>query len=277
MLRFLDVPQALVATSAGNVGVPILYRKARAVMALFAAERQPLEALLHDPELELVPLAGGKPAVAVAFFAYEETSIGPYHEAAVATFVAPKALGVPARPALDMALPLRWRRVGMYILHLPVTTSIANAAGREIWGLPKFVTDIPIDWQEGHIRAAVLAPGSSAPLCTLEGELGRGRSLPLRAILLYSRLNQELIATRVDYLGLARFVRGPQLRLQVGTDTHRMARDLAALGLNGATPFLVQVLPAFQARLHFGRRLTGARPAALQPAGVSASASASTA
>lgn len=260
MLRFLDVPQAVVSTSEGNVGVPILYRQARSVMAVFPVEASRLRALLEDDELEPVTVADGKPVIAIAMFDYQDTSIGPYHEAAVATLVVPRAFGIPFRPALDLLLPFRWRRVGMYILDLPVTTAIANAAGRELWGLPKFVTEIPIEWQAEEFRGAVLAPGSSSPVITLKGELGRGTVLPQKAILLYSRLHGELIATRVDLYGLARHTRSTSLQLEVGAVQHPMAERLAKLGLGGAKPALVQVAPSFRARLHLGHRLRLGEP-----------------
>lgn len=261
MLRFLDIPQAVVRTSEGNVGVPILYRQARSVLAVFSVESGRLRDVLDDDELQPVAVADGRAVIAIALFDYRDTSIGPYHEAAVATLVVPRAWGVPARPALDLLLPVRWRRVGMYILDLPVTTAIANAAGRELWGLPKFVTEIPIDWQGEQFRGSVLAPGTDSPLVTLEGELGRGTVLPQRSILLYSRLHGELLATRVDLHGLARHTRNGALRLELGKVSHPMLQRLASLGLDGAKPLWVQVAPSFRARLHLGQRLRLGEPA----------------
>jgi hypothetical protein len=197
----------------------------------------------------------GKAVAGVAFFDYADSSIGPYHEAAVATLVVPKALGLPRRPALDLLLPTGWRRVGMDILSLPVTTRIACTAGREIWGLPKFVTEIPISWTEQNFSAAALDPQRGTPLCTLSGRLGKGTSLPQRGVLLYSRLNQELIVTRVDFSGIAHHVRSSELELQAGEGNHPLPALLRSLGLERARPFLVQVSPAFQARLHLAQPL----------------------
>jgi hypothetical protein len=61
---------------------------------------------------------------------YRITDIGPYNEVGL-TVVA----RVPGDP-----IP------GNYVINLPVTTAVANRAGREIWGYNKFVAAIDVCW-----------------------------------------------------------------------------------------------------------------------------------
>jgi hypothetical protein len=251
---FLDVPQAMVPISTGPIGVPILYREASSLLAVFPVEAAALASLLGGTGLVAVPLFQGRPVVVVAMFDYRDTTIGPYHEAALATFVVPENVALPQRPLLDLVLPSPWRKVGLYIFDLPVTTAVANAAGRELWGLPKFVTEIPISWRGEQFDGAVCAPGSSEPLFSLVGSVGGGSRVPLRALVLYSWLQGELLRTQVDLRGWARAIRGPAMELRVKARMHPMAERLEKLGLDGARPALVQAAPTFRARLNLGQR-----------------------
>ncbi len=260
-LRFLSVAQGVVPISTGPIEVPILYRKARSVLAVFAVERGVLDPLLKPVELVPVPVLGGRAAVIVAFFDYQDTSIGPYHEAATASVVVPRGVAAPQHPILDFLLPSRWRRLGLYIFDLPVTTAVANAAGRELWGLPKFVTDIPFRWEGDRFEAAVCEPGSAERICSLVGYAAGGNLVPLRSLSLFSWLGSQPLRTEVDLRGVAHVVRAPAVHLHIGSRLHPMAQRLASLGLDGAMPALVQTAQSFQARLNLGRRVAVARTA----------------
>jgi hypothetical protein len=251
---FLDVPQAIVPISTGPIGVPILYREASSVLAVFPVNAADMAALLRGTEFVAVPLFQGRPVAVVAMFEYRDTTIGPYHEAALATFVVPESVPPPHRPLLDLVLPSPWRKVGLYIFDLPVTTAVANAAGRELWGLPKFVTEIPIYWRGDRFDSAVCAPGSSEPLFSLTGSVGGGNRVPQRTLVLYSWLQGEVLRTRVDLRGWARAIRSPLMELRVKARLHPMAERLDNLGLDGARPAVVQAAPFFRARLNLGQR-----------------------
>ncbi|GIW45315.1 MAG: hypothetical protein KatS3mg077_2597 [Candidatus Binatia bacterium] len=254
-LGFLSVSQAVVPISTGPIEVPILYREAQSILALFPLEPGALEAELRPLPLEPVPLLGGKPALVVAFFDYRDTTIGPYHEAAVATIVVPRGVARPQRPLLDFLLPPHWRRSGLYIFDLPVTTAVANAAGRELWGLPKFVTDIPFSWHDDRFDVGVCEPGCSERICSLVGYAPAGSRMPLRSLSLYSQLGSHLLRTEVNLRGMGRVVRSPAVHLHIGSRLHPMAQRLVRLGLDGAMPALLQLAPRFQARLNLGRRI----------------------
>ncbi|GBD25200.1 hypothetical protein HRbin30_00515 [bacterium HR30] len=263
-LGFLSVSRAVVPVSTGPIEVPILYRKARSVLAVFPVENAALEPLLDPVGLAAVPILGERPVVVLAFFDYVDTTIGPYHEAATATVVVPRGMPKPQHPMLDLLLPLRWRRLGLYIFDLPVTTAVANAAGRELWGLPKFVTEIPFTWEGERVEAAVCDPGSHERMCSLVGYAGGGSRVPLRSLSLYSWLGSELLRTEVDLRGMAHVIRSPAFHLHIGPRLHPMAQRLANLGLDGAMPALVQLAPSFQARLNLGRRVALAGAAGAQ-------------
>jgi len=70
------------------------------------------------------------------------------------------------------------RKSYSYVLHLPVTTESANAAGCEIWGFPKFVADILLSNDGRRFNGSVIDPSTGTPILTYKGNRGTGLSLP---------------------------------------------------------------------------------------------------
>ncbi len=253
-MGFLDVKQICVHTSEGNVGLPILYKKTAALTALFKVPLGAMNSLLQGTGLSAAPAGSDSALAAVVFFRYDETSIGPYNEAALATIVTQEGHAAPAVPLVDISLPPALRRSAIHILDLPVTTAIANAAGREIWGYPKFVTEIPITMEKGHFEGRVKDP-EGTEIVEMSGSLGPGLPIPAADMVLLSHLHGELVRARIDIKASMRAHRGSGLTLTIGASSHPMAQRLSTLGLDGQSPMLLQVTNSFRSRLHIGERL----------------------
>lgn len=253
---FLNVEQTVFHTSQGNVGLPILYKKTASVTALFTVPATRVVPLLAGKGLVPVQAGNGDALVPVVFFRYDETSIGSYNEAALAVVVTREGEAGPAIALADLVLPVALRRSAVHILDLPVTTAVANAAGREIWGYPKFVTDIPFTLENGHVDGSVLDPETRQEIVRLDGDLGVGVPSPGSDLLLYSHLDGELVRTQISVRALQYAHRGDGVTLHIGPSKHPMAERLRALGLEGASPKLVQSTHNFRSRLPAGVRLT---------------------
>jgi hypothetical protein len=258
---FFEHPRTRAATSAGEVELPILYRDLSAVYAFFLVERGRVAALLAGKPLAAVPVVGGRAVAGLAFFEYRETSIGFYREVALAIPVVPAGTAPRAVRLLHLLRPAAHADVGYHVLDLPVTTAIADAAGRELWGLPKFVTGIDLDLREGGLRGAVHDPGGGEPIVTLEGRPGPGVSMPAMDLVFFSERGGELLRAVVDARGRARTSLGRGLAVRVGASAHPMARRLRDLGLDGARPLAVQVGERLQTVLHAGAPVARARAA----------------
>jgi len=167
----------------------------------------------------------------------------------------PAQARAPRLPSLEFFRDPRQRTVGMYILDLPVTTEAARAAGREIWGYPKFLTEIPFRHQDGQFDCAVDDPAGGEPLLALRGALGRSLGLDAFHLTLYSNHRDQLVKTVVDVRCPTRVSRGTQTSLAASPGDHRMAANARDLGLVGATPLVVQVSDAFQSRLNDGESI----------------------
>ena len=120
----------------------------------------------------------GKAMAMVACFEYRKTDIGPYNEV---------CLGVSALAPGD-------RIPALYVTDLPVTTTVAHRAGREIWGYNKFVS--PIDVQGDHKAfATALRDPDDALILTLEGARAASIPTPPMDVPTFSMLGGRAIRT----------------------------------------------------------------------------------
>lgn len=257
---FFQYPRNFIATTQGDVEMPIMYYDDSVTMALFRVDYDKVQALVAEQGLEAVRIFGGKALVGLAFYEYRETSIGDYNEVGVAVGVVPNGTQVPKFPLLSTLNSLDKAPVGFYILDLPVTTPAACAAGREIWGLPKFVTPISFSLDGHQFSGAVADPATGADMLRLSGRTGPGIAGPLLDIVLYSRHNGVLLRTLVNTRGGARTCLPGSIQASVSNSMHPMAQRLHALGLDNAKPFLVFHSHALQLRLNAGAVLPGPAP-----------------
>ena len=261
---FFDVPREVVSTSAGDIELPIFYFDGFAGTALFAIDAKQAAATLQGTSL--TPLEHNDTATAaITFYDYRDTSLGPYQEVALAILVA---------------------QPGNYIVDLPVTTRLACAVGRELWGYPKFVADISID-ADGEEFQGRLCDEAGELILTLSGRPGLllKQNTPGKDIVTYSQRvpqrNDDGVPLLAPSENNSPAVRGasvssvekssPQLlrtaiptscywdacepgslALTIGDSGHAMTSRLRELGLAGATPVRWQTTRAFRSRLPRG-------------------------
>lgn len=264
---FFQVPRTVHTTSQGDVDLPIVYERVDAAYAFFRVDEAAVAPMLTGTGLRTTPFAGTSCLAGLACFAYHETSVGPYNEVGVVVPAVPTdhPVSVGGLPELVRTLSHpneRWG--GFHVLHLPVTTAIANAGGRELWGYPKFVTSIDMALGRRSLSCAVSDPDDDGMLMRLDGRLGMGIPTPALSLVTYSVLDGQLLRATVDVRGRMRAHAGRHLRLDVGTSHHPMAETLRTLGLDGTSPVALLETRAFQSRLNAGvpigtvRRLVGA-------------------
>jgi hypothetical protein len=231
---FFQVAHTRHDTSAGPVDFPISYYDTGELIALFEVDDGPVRQAMADVPLSLVPM-GGKAWLSLVFFNYRDTSIGPYNEVGLATFAVPKGEKPPMLTMLDLLRAPRKRHIGFYVFKLPVTTAIANAAGRELWGFPKFVTPIDIDLGEKSFTGRVRDPDDNArAIAELSGALPAAVPCPPIELTLLSHLDGALLRSVVDVRGKHAGGLGGGLQLTVGDTEHPMAVQMRAFGLQGA-------------------------------------------
>lgn len=249
---FFDVPIQSARISQGEVKMPFLYYDSSLVQGFFFTDIDRAEPLLADTGYTVAKMTNGKAMVGVAFFEYRDTSVGAYNECGVA--IAVKLAGDKNQflPELDFIRPPKKRTVGMYITDLPVTTTIACAAGREIWGFPKFITRIPFELTGKGFDCRVLDPKDNQEICALTGKSSFGLKVPGIDLMLYSNLGDSQLRTEIIVKSKSRTSGGSRACLTVGPSRHEMAKRIRDLGLDGAVPALVQTTNRFQSRLYAG-------------------------
>jgi hypothetical protein len=243
-----DVPHA---TQAGNVALPIQYTDTTYFMAVFRAAFAEAQQRVAPFGLQAVRLHG-EAAVAVLTFAnYGHSTIGHYLECGLAIAAVRKG----ADPSIRSLLSL-WRNsprnngIGYLVLHLPVTTELACAAGREIWGYPKFVAPIRAVLDGARVDGEVTDPASGASILRLTGRTGLAIPSQPLDVDLYSRADGNLLRAVVETRGMGWLCSPGSVRLDGSMGTHPMTQTIAALGLRGARAAVVFRAHALQLRLH---------------------------
>jgi hypothetical protein len=247
---FLDRSRTRARTSLGDVELPVLYRDASAVFCYFRVDPSRAAEGLEGTPLAPARFAGGTALAALAAYDYRDTSIVPYREVGLGVAVVPRTARAPALPLLHLLREPTHRDVSWHVLHLPVTTQVADVGGRELYGFPKLVTELDV-WMGGDaVRVAVAAPVREAPILILEGHAGPGVPLPAIDLVQYTIRDGELLRTVVEAQGGMHTGLGRGLVLRAGHADPPMAARVAALGLDGARPLAGQVCRAYRAVLN---------------------------
>ena len=195
-----------------EVAIPVEIRSARSWFASFAVPTAAAHRVVAPAGLEPARLPGGRSMLSLAFIRYIDGDLDPYNEVAVAFLVAD---------------PTGGKRKGAYIHRLPVNQEFTCAAGREIWGFPKFVTPIEITEESRADRAVLTVDGAMALTLTLR----RGVPAPMRATALdaFSFADGVLRRTRWELRGHGSRMRPGGARVELGTG--ELADELRNLGL----------------------------------------------
>lgn len=252
---FFLVPRHAVRTSEGPVELPILYYDTSSLFAFFMVDRARVESVLAGSGLVPALTVGGLALAALACFEYRDTSVGAYNEVGLAVAVTRPGEATVLGGWKELLATLQqpeMRRVAFHILDLPVTTAAANAAGREIWGFPKFVTDIPFRWQGQSVDCRVMVPGTDEPVLSLSGMMGAAVPSAPMGLALLSQHEGRLCRSTVNVRGSTRLALPGSVRLVAGSGPHPMAGHLRALGLEEARPLALMWSHAFQSRLNAG-------------------------
>ena len=253
---FFQYPVNELEVSTGNVALPIFYYDSSVCMAIFMVDLENARSLVMDERLEVVRFRGDQAMVAIAFYEYRLTAIGSYNEVGVAIAVEPKGVVSPRMPLLTMLGPLDKNPMGFHVIDLPVTTDSACAAGREVWGLPKFVTPIEFNLRGNRFLGQVKSPDEECSIISLEGAGTFGLPAPLLDLSLYSVRDGKLLRALVNTRGGCKCMLGGSIRARVDRQSsHPMANRLRQLGLDNAKPRFVMASHRLQLRLNAGAQV----------------------
>jgi acetoacetate decarboxylase len=230
--------QRRVLSNGAECFLPIRYFDVQCLVATFLAAPDRASELLEGAGLQPVLQEDGRALVDLYCIEYRRTDIGPYNE--VGLTVRATAPGDPI--------------AANYVVNLPVTTAIANRAGREIWGYNKFVAAIDVN-SEGKTFSTVLRDSDHEIIGALEGARSGSAPAPATDILTFSLDRGRLIKTTIRVLTPSLASSGDSFVFKVGMSSHPMTSNLRTLSLDGARPVLIHYTDPFQALLFPGRAL----------------------
>jgi Acetoacetate decarboxylase (ADC) len=185
-----------------ELSFPIEVRTARSWAAQFLVDRAAAQRIVEPAGLRVVQL-GRRALFTIAVADYEDTDLGAYQEVGLIFLVTgPHGNGI-------------------YVHHMPVNEEFTLAAGREIWGYPKFLTEISVERRGNAMRCSL---GD-----ILELEVKRGLvPTPLPAPPTYTALDGVLRLTHFRSRGVAT-ARPGGATLTLGSGP--IADELRSLGL----------------------------------------------
>jgi hypothetical protein len=202
-----------------RIDLPVTVENARIAGALWRAPRSAVDAQLEPFGLRSAGFRGKGLAMLVCVVYPEEFVLGGYDEVGIGVFA--------SGPGGS----------GLFVLELPVTGTFTREAGREIWGLPKWLMTSTADlggsrstmaMSDGDVRVmdATIRTGALAlpiPMPSAGHTWARAEDGPLAGQLLRGRTTMRFHRLR---LGRGR-------RTTITWGEHRMADRARALGMDG--------------------------------------------
>ncbi len=256
---FFDVPKTIANTSEGDLELPILYFDVSVRQLNFWVEYQKALPKLEGTGLEPIRFSNGKTIVSMVFYNYRHTTVSSYEELGLAITAEPQSPKNKTRRLMNIfGIPVINGVISAYVLELPVTTDIARAGGREIWGYPKFVTSLPFKFSETGFEFSALDPDSGQSIVSVKVDLGKAKGINARGfdLVTYSNLNDWILKTVVNVDVKYKTYLNRPAEIKIGPAKHRMTDNLRDLGLNSAQPFVIQTTDAFRSRLNKGEPVT---------------------
>jgi hypothetical protein len=216
-----------------TIGLPVEVRRAAQWGVQYLVPAAAAQRIVSPTGLDVTGPLPGRALVALAVCRYDDTDLDPYHEVAVSFVVRPHD-AAPGASRVQRVREFAAGAVGVYIHRLPVDQQFSCAAGRDIWGFPKWVSSIDID--EPAQRSASAGSGTTVRLVddgvhvlTLTIASGGRLRLPSQAPPSYSF--RDGVLRRTTWTTSSQDVAGRLGGATLVLGDHPMADELRSLGL----------------------------------------------
>jgi hypothetical protein len=208
-----------------TVALPVEVRDASSGAATFLVPTSAASRLIPS-NFRLAEILPGRGICSLAMVDYKDNDLGDYNEMAIGFMVVPKGNRA-AIPYLGTMLDLFRGQLASHITHMPVDQSFTRDAGCMIWGYPKTIQEIEIEYLGERARARLVVDGKHA--LTLSLPRGGDRTIPESSITTLSLIEgvpHRTVATqRIEGMGIR--MGGAQLELGTG----QIADELRSLGM----------------------------------------------
>jgi hypothetical protein len=252
--KFFNVPAIKTNTSVSEVELPMLFNNTRVRQLNYFIDPALVDPLLKGTGLVPCRFFNGKCIVSLIFYNYQEVTIGPYEEVTITILVRPEMLPDPKIYITNLLKKKgeSWNGIGAYVLEMPVTIPQARAAGRELWGFPKFETTIPSKFSGSTFEFGVKDPDKEEWIIQVKGSHYPGIPMKGFDLVTLSNFRNKIWKTIIHTQVIYRNCLLKNLDVTVGKSNHGMAQNIKALGLDTAKPFILQTSDKFKSRLNHG-------------------------
>ncbi len=218
-------------SSGVRINLPERYYDWSWMNAFFTVPASKIQKLLPSRKLKPLLIMPGLSMIGLTAMEYRKIAdVSPYNEFSIAVPVQYEpTVNVPGLPVLfhPMFYPQRYRKFGMFIHHLPVTTQDALDFGVEIWGYPKIIADIIFE-DVGMVRRCQLR-AEGKDIVTLEVKKMATKALDID-LHTYTVKDGQLLRTPVQtrgQYGITSLPGGASYTL----GDHPIAEELKSLGM----------------------------------------------
>jgi hypothetical protein len=135
-----------------TVDLPVEVADASMLMNGFLVDAGVAQAMIQDSGFRVVELLPGRAMLQLLAVDYRDNELGDYNEAAIIFPVLTPGEKKPF-PILGSMGRLARGRVANYVYRMPVDQEFTTHAGRFIWGFPKWVSHIDIDFNDRSASA----------------------------------------------------------------------------------------------------------------------------
>lgn len=252
--NFFNVKRTSANTSEGNIELPMLFYDVGVRYLNFWVDYEKAASKLSGTGLLPCRFFNGKAIVSLVYFQYRSVDIGPYDEVTITIVARPESLKKPLfyLPVFLTGSGMKKNNIGAYVLEMPVTTRAARAAGREIWGYPKFVTKISSKLDPDNFQFGVFDPNTNESIFSVRSKTGAGIKVRGFDLATYSNLNDSILKTIVNVDTKYRLSSVKDFELKAGPSSHGMTSNIKDLGLDRIKPFMVMASDSFRSRLNRG-------------------------
>ncbi len=207
-----------VVCRSGEVTIPLRTTDLTSMLAAFPVKTSLLRPLIPA---RLQPLGFlGTSVLTIGGMEYREMSIGPYNEIVV---LVPVRYTGPLPPQASAGFVLE--RVGVYVMIISVTTQIALDAGLDIWGYPKFLSEITFQDQGERRACRWEAEGEEILSCSVGKE---GITVPFdRKLVDFSVRGNEIMKNALRGRFQLRLSSGKNVQISFGP--HPVGQKLAGM------------------------------------------------
>ena len=234
---------------------PLDFRDVHYLALTYTSTFSAVNEKLKDTQFKAGLIFNGKPLVAVGLIEYKDSDLGAYNEVIIAIPVVPKHVKSGISNWLDLYSPLKIRKLGQYIIHIPVTSEKSMLAGRELWGYPKIVRKIIHSFEKNKIDSCVLNEEGNQNIIEFKGSLGMGLPVSSMNLMTYSFLQEQILKTTVDVRSNMRWKPFADIRITANDTTDPMCKDIIDLGICNKKPLFTIEATKFRAKFNEGVKL----------------------